>query len=126
MKLGPLDLKSDSQLCFLMAVAADRHGARAAWIELDKTGRGIKRVNFLADQSNNKDEAIVSLDFERLKRNPRTVPLSKQLCPKTSSQTGVKSWAVRYRTGRSTRKLTLQGRYPVLSLAKARRPLDGP
>ena len=29
------------------------------------------------------------------------------------------SWAVRYR-GRRTRKLTLQGRYPVLSLAKAR------
>jgi len=34
--------------------------------------------------------------------------------------TGVKSWAVRYRTGRRTRKLTLPGRYPVLSLAKAR------
>ena len=34
--------------------------------------------------------------------------------------TGVKSWAVRYRIGRHTRKLTLAGRYPVLSLAKAR------
>jgi integrase len=34
--------------------------------------------------------------------------------------TGVKSWAVRYRVGEHTRKLTLQGRYPVLSLAKAR------
>jgi integrase len=34
--------------------------------------------------------------------------------------TGVKSWAVRYRVGDRTRKLTLQGRHPVLSLAKAR------
>jgi len=34
--------------------------------------------------------------------------------------TGVKSWAVRYRTGPRTRKLTLPGRYPVVSLAKAR------
>jgi integrase len=34
--------------------------------------------------------------------------------------TGVKSWAVRYRFGRRTRKLTLPGRYPALSLAKAR------
>jgi integrase len=34
--------------------------------------------------------------------------------------TGVKSWAVRYRVGQRTRKLTLPGRYPVLSLAKAR------
>ena len=34
--------------------------------------------------------------------------------------TGVKSWAVRYRVGRRTRKLTLPGRYPVLTLAKAR------
>jgi integrase len=34
--------------------------------------------------------------------------------------TGAKSWAVRYRIGRRTRKLTLTGRYPVLSLAKAR------
>jgi integrase len=34
--------------------------------------------------------------------------------------TGVKSWAVRYRVGRRTSKLTLPGRYPVLSLAKAR------
>ena len=34
--------------------------------------------------------------------------------------TGVKSWAVRYRIGRHTRKLTLRGRYPVLSLKKAR------
>jgi integrase len=34
--------------------------------------------------------------------------------------TGVKSWAVRYRVGGRTRKLTLSGRYPVLSLAKAR------
>ena len=34
--------------------------------------------------------------------------------------TGVKSWAVRYRVGRRTRKLTFPGRYPVLSLAKAR------
>jgi hypothetical protein len=34
--------------------------------------------------------------------------------------TGVKSWAVRYRVGERRRKLTLQGRYPVLSLAKAR------
>ncbi len=34
--------------------------------------------------------------------------------------TGVKSWAVRYRLGHRTRKLTLPGRYPVLSLAKAR------
>jgi hypothetical protein len=34
--------------------------------------------------------------------------------------TGAKSWAVRYRMGRRTRKLTLPGRYPVLSLAKAR------
>ena len=34
--------------------------------------------------------------------------------------TGVKSWAVRYRVGRRSRKLTLPGRYPVLSLAKAR------
>jgi integrase len=33
---------------------------------------------------------------------------------------GVKSWAVRYRIGRRTRKLTLPGRYPVLSLVKAR------
>jgi integrase len=34
--------------------------------------------------------------------------------------TGVKSWAVRYRVGDRTRKLTLPGRYPILSLAKAR------
>ena len=34
--------------------------------------------------------------------------------------TGAKSWAVRYRVGRRTRKLTLPGRYPVVSLAKAR------
>jgi integrase len=34
--------------------------------------------------------------------------------------TGVKSWAVRYRVGPRTRKLTLPGRYPVVSLAKAR------
>jgi len=34
--------------------------------------------------------------------------------------TSVKSWAVRYRVGTHTRKLTLKGRYPVLSLAKAR------
>ena len=34
--------------------------------------------------------------------------------------TGAKSWAVRYRIGPHTRKLTLAGRYPVLSLAKAR------
>jgi integrase len=34
--------------------------------------------------------------------------------------TGMKSWAVRYRVGDRTRKLTLAGRYPVLSLAKAR------
>jgi len=34
--------------------------------------------------------------------------------------TGVKSWAVRYRIGCRTRKLTLPGRYPVVSLAKAR------
>jgi integrase len=34
--------------------------------------------------------------------------------------TGAKSWAVRYRIGRLTRKLTLPGRYPVLSLGKAR------
>ena len=34
--------------------------------------------------------------------------------------TGAKSWAVRYRIGPRTRKLTLPGRYPVLSLAKAR------
>lgn len=34
--------------------------------------------------------------------------------------TGVKSWAVRYRVGDRTRKLTLPGRYPVLSLAKGR------
>ncbi len=33
---------------------------------------------------------------------------------------GVKSWAVRYRMGPSSRKLTLPGRYPVLSLGKAR------
>ena len=41
--------------------------------------------------------------------------------------TGAKSWAVRYRMGRRTRKLTLAGRYPVLSLAKAREAAqDGP
>ena len=34
--------------------------------------------------------------------------------------TGVKSWAVRYRIGNQTRKLTLSGRYPALPLAKAR------
>ena len=34
--------------------------------------------------------------------------------------TGAKSWAVRYRIGPHTRKLTLAGRYPVLSLARAR------
>ena len=34
--------------------------------------------------------------------------------------TGVKSWAVRYRIGRRTCKLTLPGRYPILSLAKGR------
>ncbi len=34
--------------------------------------------------------------------------------------TGVKSWAVRYRFGAHTRKLTLKGRYPALGLAKAR------
>jgi integrase len=34
--------------------------------------------------------------------------------------TGVKSWAIRYRIGDRTRKLTLPARYPVLSLAKAR------
>src|SRR5262245_47551231 len=34
--------------------------------------------------------------------------------------TGAKSWAVRYRIGRRTRKLTLAGRYPVVSLSKAR------
>jgi integrase len=34
--------------------------------------------------------------------------------------TGGKSWAVRYRIGRRTCKLTLASRYPVLTLAKAR------
>jgi integrase len=34
--------------------------------------------------------------------------------------TGVKSWAVRYRVGLRSRKLTLPGRYPLFSLAKAR------
>ena len=34
--------------------------------------------------------------------------------------TDVKSWAVRYRVGHRTCKLTLPGRYPVLSLSKAR------
>jgi len=34
--------------------------------------------------------------------------------------TGAKSWAVRYRIGDRTRKLTLPGRYPVVSLAKSR------
>jgi integrase len=34
--------------------------------------------------------------------------------------TGAKSWAVRYRMGLRTRKLTLPGRYPVVSLTKAR------
>ncbi len=34
--------------------------------------------------------------------------------------TGAKSWAVRYRSSRRTRKLTLSGRYPILSLKKAR------
>lgn len=34
--------------------------------------------------------------------------------------TGTKSWAVRYRIGPHTRKLTLAGRYPVVTLAKAR------
>jgi len=34
--------------------------------------------------------------------------------------TGVKSWAVRYRFGERTRKLTVEGRYPIVSLAKAR------
>jgi integrase len=34
--------------------------------------------------------------------------------------TGVKSWAVRYRVGERTRKLTVPGRYPALSLGKAR------
>jgi integrase len=33
---------------------------------------------------------------------------------------GVKSWAVRYRVGRRSRKLTLAGRYPAVTLAKAR------
>ena len=34
--------------------------------------------------------------------------------------TGAKSWAVRYRFDRCTRKLTVKGRYPIVSLAKAR------
>jgi integrase len=34
--------------------------------------------------------------------------------------TGVKSWAVRYRFGERTRKFTVEGRYPIVSLAKAR------
>lgn len=34
--------------------------------------------------------------------------------------TGAKSWAVRYRIGRHSRKLTLKGRYPILGLKKAR------
>ncbi len=79
-KLGPLDLKSDGQLCFLMAVAAGLHGARTAWIDLDQTGRGIKSINLLTDRR--KDEAVVSLDFERLKRNPRKVPLSSNFASK--------------------------------------------
>ena len=33
---------------------------------------------------------------------------------------GVKSWAVRYRVGRHSRKLTLTGRFPILGLKKAR------
>jgi hypothetical protein len=40
--------------------------------------------------------------------------------------TGAKSWAVRYRIGRRTRKLTLAGRYPVLSLARPVKPRGGP
>src|SRR6185312_13645837 len=34
--------------------------------------------------------------------------------------TGVKSWAVRYRLGRHSRKLTLKGRYPILGIQMAR------
>jgi integrase len=33
---------------------------------------------------------------------------------------GVKSWAVRYRLGRHSRKLTLKGRYPILGIQMAR------
>ena len=78
-KAGPLDLKSDRQLCFLMAVAARNHGARAAWIDLDNHNR-FQGCNFLADTD--KDTTVANLDFERLKRNPRTVPLSNNFAPK--------------------------------------------
>jgi hypothetical protein len=78
-KAGPLDLKSDRQLCFLMAVAARNHGARAAWIDLDNHNR-FQGCSFLADTD--KDTTVANLDFERLKRNPRTVPLSNNFAPK--------------------------------------------
>jgi hypothetical protein len=79
-KLGALDLKSDRQLCFLMAIAARQYGARAAWIEYDAKFQTITGIKFLADID--KDATIANLDFERLKRNPRTVPLSSNYAAK--------------------------------------------
>ena len=69
---GPLDLKSDGQLCFLLAIAARSHGARGGWIELHPNRDEFTGFNLLSGQ----DDAIANLDFERLKRNPRKLPLS--------------------------------------------------
>ena len=73
-KLGPLDLKLDAALCFLMAIAARQHGARAAWIDLDPKTDEFTAINFLGEDD--KTLKLADLDFERLKRNPRKVPLS--------------------------------------------------
>ncbi len=76
-KMGPLDTKSDAALCFLLAVAARQHGARAGWIEFQN---GKMSSGILADTE--KDARIANLDFERLKRNPRVVPLSRNYAAK--------------------------------------------
>jgi integrase len=60
---------------------------------------------------------------QQTKAKPARVEIADAVVPGlylVVQPTGVKSWAVRYRVGRRTRKLTLPGRYPVVSLAKAR------
>lgn len=46
-KLGPLDLKSDHALCFLMAVAARQHCSRTAWLTLDDKEDAFTAFNVL-------------------------------------------------------------------------------
>ena len=75
-KHKPLDLCSEDQLTFIMAIAARNHGARAAWLEMD--GPKIKSVNILDATA----DAPIRLEHERLKREPRTIPLSANYAAK--------------------------------------------